>query len=39
VRPFSASEGTLGAMVRKERLPSSLDWIDAAEALNRRSHS
>ena len=39
VRPFSASANAMGAIVRKDHLPSSLGWIDAAEALNRRSHS
>lgn len=39
VHPFSASDGALGAIVRKERLPSSVAWVDAAEFLNRRSYS
>jgi hypothetical protein len=35
VRPFSASANAVGAIVRKDHLPSSLGWIDAAEILVR----
>lgn len=34
VRPFSAADGIVGALVRKGQLPSSLPWVDATPLIN-----
>ncbi|WP_103021426.1 4'-phosphopantetheinyl transferase family protein [Salinibacter altiplanensis] len=36
VQPFSATDAVVGALVRKDRMPSSVAWVDATEIVTRR---
>ena len=35
VRPFSAADGVIGAIVRKGEVPTPLSWVDATDLLSR----
>ncbi len=37
VRPFSAADGVVGALVRKGEFPTSLPWMDATALINQAS--